>query len=364
MIKLDRHIEILLLSHDCVIVPGFGGFMTHYVDAKFDDRDNMFLPPLRTLGFNQQLVLNDSLLAQSYVEAYDISYPEALSLIAEEVAELRLYLKNEGRYELNDLGVLYYSTGDIYTFEPFESGILTPELYGLNTLEIPQLAALYQSAEEQEYLPIVERATSKREANADAACSDKSKGVAIGGSSTKKSQKKEGHILVSYSLLRNLSAACIAIMAFLLFPMQVGDPKGKVVEGSVVNTSMLTQLMPQDVLNADTDVALPVTKAKDSTTVEQAVVARTVKEKQVEVIEETQPYYTIVLASRITKANAMNYVSELHKKGVKSAEILLKGKSVKVVAGKYATMEEAYQMLNSQQNQSVFSEAWVLKVAE
>ena len=89
VIELERHIEILLLSNDCVIVPDFGGFMAHHVDARYDGRDNMFLPPLRTIGFNPQLTMNDSLLALSYVEAYDISYPDALSRIAEDVREIR-----------------------------------------------------------------------------------------------------------------------------------------------------------------------------------------------------------------------------------------------------------------------------------
>lgn len=40
--RLERHIEILLLSNDCVIVPGFGGFMAHHVDARYDGRDSMF----------------------------------------------------------------------------------------------------------------------------------------------------------------------------------------------------------------------------------------------------------------------------------------------------------------------------------
>lgn len=40
--ELKRHIEILLLSNDCVIVPEFGGFMAHHVDARYDGRDNMF----------------------------------------------------------------------------------------------------------------------------------------------------------------------------------------------------------------------------------------------------------------------------------------------------------------------------------
>ena len=36
VIELERHIEILLLSNDCVIVPDFGGFMAHHADARFD----------------------------------------------------------------------------------------------------------------------------------------------------------------------------------------------------------------------------------------------------------------------------------------------------------------------------------------
>lgn len=96
MIEINRHIEILLLSNDCVIVPGFGGFMAHHVDARYDGTDNMFLPPLRTVGFNPQLTMNDSLLVLSYVETYDMSYPEALRRIEDEVAEIRQTLENEG----------------------------------------------------------------------------------------------------------------------------------------------------------------------------------------------------------------------------------------------------------------------------
>ena len=106
MIELGRHIEILLLSNDCVIVPELGGFMAHHVSAHYDEGDNLFLPPLRTLGFNPQLKLNDSLLAQSYIEAYDISYPEAIRRIEEEVNELKQHLDNQGSYEIDDIGVL------------------------------------------------------------------------------------------------------------------------------------------------------------------------------------------------------------------------------------------------------------------
>ena len=101
MIQLGRHIEILLLDNDCVIVPDFGGFVAHHVSARYDEDDHSWLPPMRTLGFNAQLRINDSLLAQSYVNAYDISYPEALRRIEDEVEELKQLLANEGCYTID-----------------------------------------------------------------------------------------------------------------------------------------------------------------------------------------------------------------------------------------------------------------------
>ena len=126
MIEIERHIEILLLDNDCVIVPGLGGFTAHHVEARFDEADGVFVPPLRTLGFNSQLKINDSLLAQSYVEAYDISYPEALRKIEGEVEELRQRLSNDGFYELTDIGVLEINEDGNIEFTPCEAGILTP----------------------------------------------------------------------------------------------------------------------------------------------------------------------------------------------------------------------------------------------
>ena len=35
MIELARHIEILLLENDCVIVPELGGFIAHYQPAYY-----------------------------------------------------------------------------------------------------------------------------------------------------------------------------------------------------------------------------------------------------------------------------------------------------------------------------------------
>ena len=44
MIELARHIEILLLENDCVIIPDFGGFIAHYQPAR-----KIFIFPLYVL---------------------------------------------------------------------------------------------------------------------------------------------------------------------------------------------------------------------------------------------------------------------------------------------------------------------------
>ena len=74
--------------------------MAHHVSARYDVNDGLFLPPYRTLGFNAQLKMNDSLLVQSYVDAYDMSYPEALRKVESEVDEIYRILGEEGFFEL------------------------------------------------------------------------------------------------------------------------------------------------------------------------------------------------------------------------------------------------------------------------
>ena len=136
MIELERHIEILLLRNDCVIVPGLGGFIASHIPATYDERDCLFLPPQRTLGFNPKLNINDSLLVQSYTEAYDISYPDAQNRISGEVNELKQIIYNEGSYELCDIGTLYLNNDGNLEFKPCEAGILTPDLYSLSSFEM------------------------------------------------------------------------------------------------------------------------------------------------------------------------------------------------------------------------------------
>ena len=373
--ELERHIEILLLSNDCVIVPDFGGFMAHHVDARYDGRDNMFLPPLRTVGFNPQLKMNDSLLAQSYVEAYDISYPEAIDRLANEVAEIRQRLENEGKYEINNIGTIYLNEDGNYTFEPCEAGILTPNYYGLGGFDMLPL-----STQENEPTVTLEKTNStniaenieinqeEKQAEPVVALQNATANSVFDVNDDDEKPSAE-FILVKKSWLRNLAAACIAIIAFFAISTPLRTPN---VQTSKIDTGMLTRIMPKELVTQNTHQTKLASKAENSEKVLK-INPETNKdandeanEKKIDQAElkSAKPYYGIVLASRVTKRNAANYVETLQAKGFKAAKVVITATNVKVVYGSYDTEGQAYKALHDLRNNEVFADGWITKVTE
>jgi len=316
MIELSRHIEILLLSNDCVIVPDLGGFMAHHIDARYDEDEQLFLPPLRTLGFNPQLKMNDSLLVQSYIEAYDISYPEALRRIQSEVDELKQHLETEGTFELNDIGVLSTNQEGNLEFAPCEAGILTPALYGLSTFEMKPLKS-------------------------KDAPQPKTDGL-----------KEENTITIKMSWLRNMIAAAAAVVAFLM----VASP--------ISNSETSTDVQQSAFLNFKTsahqraDIHVQEESITDEAVTEPATEHA---EEQVATVVPTSKY-CIVMASQVSKRNAEDFVNRLSKKGFSDAYIL-ESKFRRVVYGTFASDDEATAELKKLRRQSsLFYDSWVMEI--
>ena len=157
MIELAKHIEILLLDNDCVTVPELGGFIAHYQSVRYVEEEGLFLPPTRTVGFNPQLIMNDGLLAQSYMQAYHTDFPDATRRIQMAVNELKEVLYTDGVADLHGIGVINYNIHGNFEFQPAEGGILSPSIYGLGSFSMAPLGAeAVDVAPVQEPLPVVE----------------------------------------------------------------------------------------------------------------------------------------------------------------------------------------------------------------
>ncbi len=347
MNELSRHIEILLLNNDCVIVPGFGGFMAHHRPAEYVDEAGMFYPPQRTLGFNSQLRLNDSLLAQSYVEAYDISYPEAVRRIEEEVAEIKQTISIEGAYEFHGIGTIKQNSSEIYDFEPCTAGLLTPELYALNSFAIDLLAQPSETAE----IPLEIHAvnTKAEQTPKEETVEDKSEEGT--------EEYNERTIEIRLHTLRNIMAAAMVLLLFIFSSIPAGVGSNKVITCSVLDTELITSFIKASAFNADMAEPLVTDTAAKTTSEPREEVENT------QAADVTDGKFFIVMASKVTKSGAENFIAQLADAGYKEARMIERGSMRKVVYGRYATSSDANEALHELRKENdAFAEAWISNI--
>ena len=115
---LEHYIKDLLYRYNCVIVPGFGAFLTQEKSAVIQEGTNTFYPPTKTVSFNQQLVSNDGLLVSYAAEAQNISFEEMLKQTKEEVAEWDAVLQKGEYLKLSEIGSLSTNAEGKMQFQP------------------------------------------------------------------------------------------------------------------------------------------------------------------------------------------------------------------------------------------------------
>ncbi|MFZ4523607.1 MAG: SPOR domain-containing protein [Bacteroidales bacterium] len=127
----------LLSLHDCVIIPGFGGFIGNYSPARIDPVHHTFQPPAKKLLFNINLKQNDGLLANEIAAAFGVSYSDSCKLIDEFTEECRFNLRTGRPFILPEVGQLYSGNEGIIYFEQDQTANLLPEAFGLTPFISP-----------------------------------------------------------------------------------------------------------------------------------------------------------------------------------------------------------------------------------
>lgn len=381
--EFARHIEVLLLDNDCVIVPGFGGFISHRVSSRRVEEENLFLPPYRTIGFNPAMKLNDGLLVQSYMLAYDASYPEAIKLVESKVEELEGILQSDGEYELHGIGKLRQNIEGQNSFLPLESGILSPSLYGLGSFELLTLDEIsHREEEERQAKEAAIAATKKQEPVLEPSFISEQNESKLDESS----RRRERYI--------NIAAACIAIVLTCLLALpftNIGKSSKELKNQSLSEVvtkdyrSIMTKFFDALSLNTSTpkaDVIKTSESAKKNSRIKQKNEVKknatdttaALKPALEPVKEEVQttsaiavseqksaPYYTIVLASQVSQKNAEIFIEKLNKRTGIQAEIL-KDKFTRIVYSKFQTQEEAQQKKAELKDIPEFKNVWIMEV--
>ena len=337
MKDLSKHIEYLLLDHECVIYPELGAFITSYISSKWSKDENLFLPPYRSVWFNPHLKEDDDLFVSTLVQRYNISRADAILLCTEYLEEVYQELEENGTVDIGSIGTFIKESEEApLIFAPTLSGIETPDIYGLDSVQLPLLSAQETDMQTTELK------------HADHAIH---------------SDKKHITIRIRRSIINYVTAAAAAVVLFLGFPTPAHNTGMTEEQKAETDFFMPANLRPMPAVSASPkglvqeEDAQPMIESEDVTE-EESIDTSTAT------IKSEQPSYAIVLASSISMKNAQSYVASLQNRGHK-AEILSRGKMIRVIIPGFHSADEVHQAIKQMQSQSnEFSKAWTLKLED
>jgi hypothetical protein len=136
---MDALIAELLHKHECVIVPGLGGFLTSYSPARIHPVNHVFVPPSRYIVFNANLTYNDGILANYISEVKNISFRESMDQIIHWVNEQLNKIKNGKECTIDNIGSFSFDRENNLQFEPSNKVNYLADSYGLSSFVSPPI---------------------------------------------------------------------------------------------------------------------------------------------------------------------------------------------------------------------------------
>ena len=208
MLRIITHIERLLLTHDCVILPKFGGFVLQILPATYEEEEYSFRPMRKEVMFNVTLQHTDGLLSESYMQTYGVDYRKAQLMLEEDIEALNVSLEQDKRITLGRIGTFSIGEEGQTIFTPGDSGVFNADSYGLSSFHFPVLRSLEEEREEVALL-------------------------------TGKKKKDVFYIPVSRKLIRVVAASAAAVALFFVVSTPVKEVNLSAYTASFVPTEMI-----------------------------------------------------------------------------------------------------------------------------
>ena len=133
-IRVEKIAKELLLEEDCVVIPQFGGFVTHYRPAILEPSKNILIPPGKGISFNIKLSKNDGLLAQNVATKCGMTYNEALKAIEVKVSFWQKELEKSNYLELEGIGSFVLNKEGNLIFDQFNESNFANTSFGLTNV--------------------------------------------------------------------------------------------------------------------------------------------------------------------------------------------------------------------------------------
>lgn len=323
---IEQVLKELLYKYNCVVIPNFGGIITHDAPSQIHPLKNTFTPPSKRLAFNENLKENDGLLISNLVKNHSVSAAEAEQEVAKFVQKIRAVLDKDGLFHLNEIGFFSYNTEKRLQFKFTSTTNFLEESFGLPDLYFKPIERKETEKAMEQISSPTPRGPVKKEAHLE-----------------KQEQPKKSLFLV---------LPVVLIVAMLASLFLVKDH-----EGDILMATVFPSLRSETVINSDSANSEAVTEASATSTYEDTWsneynTAEETTSSEPVLSEQNMNYH--VIAGVFSKKS---YATRLANKY--EGEVLQLDGYFKVSVGRYDSKEKALQRREGLINE-LGNDIWIL----
>lgn len=312
MNEIALHIDFLLHSHDCIIVPGLGGFVVNSTNIEKNGLWGLNAPTFELL-FNNKLTYNDGLLAESLMKTNNVSYEVAIKQIESACKELKNNLLKNEEIAWDNLGAFKTDKESNIIFLP-NKDYLRPQSFGLSNARFkPAALALSAPSKDENAIPIK-------------------------------------------TIMRYVSTAIAAAVVLFFVVLSYNN--------NSISNSQYAEIVSKPLIFGNNPSRTQLSRTTQPTTVTannnlpaDKADANTITQSQA----STNTYYIIVGVYEVREV-AENRLSKLKNQGFGNASMIEKPRRIDVYSASFSDRDEAQTFLHKfQTDNPQYKDAWVLK---
>lgn len=309
MNEIALHIDFLLHTHDCIIIPNLGGFVLNTIEVEKNGLWGLNAPKLE-LMFNNKLSYNDGLLAESLMKINGISFQDAMKKIEAACEELRSKLLNKEEVTWHNLGVFKTDHQNNFIFLP-TNDYVRPQFFGLtNSRFKTAVLRIPVTSNEEESIPVK-------------------------------------------SIVKYVSTAIVAAIALLFVVISYNNSNSSSQYAEIVskplifkNTGSITNLTSSKLLSSN-EIDEEISSSKDA-------IVNTKPELS------SKRYYVIVGVYEV-RESAEKSLNKLKKQGFESASMIERPRRLDVYSASFSNKDEALSYLQKLRiDRPEYHDAWIL----
>ena len=413
MLRIVSHIEQLLLTHNCVVIPQVGGLVFQYESTPLSADTTQFVPTRRVVVLDPTCQDDDQLLLHTYETAYGLNEKYARRMLLTDIGLLRSTLQKRGEVLVGINGRLIRHQNGRISFQSKVNETFDLEAYGLPTFQFDKLPVVEEKTEE---IPVSKPSRfaffhKKQKLSTTPIVVDKPVDNVVEKPETIREESETEEFVTTiplgWKILQTAAVSAAAVAFFLLISTPIEDVKTSAFQASMLPTEQMlsskpatasieepavkmpettleeiqpaveevkepskvagpavTQQQPQPTANKEVTETKREAKATSekkqtaSAAVAKKQPAKSAKESKLTTVQSGKKYY-VVIGSFPNEAQANRFIKQVDKQKYAQVGKVMRGYKYRVYAAQYVERAAAEKYLDQVRKDKRYQDAWL-----